>query len=73
VGFTRHVNTDADAGMMSRWWRDLIRSDASDSAIAASLDTSRGIVIEKTRYDAFHATELDALLRGRGEAVTSNQ
>ncbi len=66
VIFTRHVNTDADAGMMSRWWRDLIRADAPDSAIAASLDTSKGIVIQKSQYDAFHKTDLESILKGRG-------
>ncbi len=66
VIFTRHVNTDEDAGMMSRWWRDVIRADSNDSAISPSLDTSKGIVIQKTQYDAFHHTSLDETLRGRG-------
>jgi isochorismate hydrolase len=64
--FTRHINTDEDAGMMSRWWRDVIRTDSPDSAIVASLDTSRGIVIQKTQYDAFYNTSLEETLRGRG-------
>jgi isochorismate hydrolase len=66
VIFTRHVNTDEDAHMMSRWWRDLIRADSPDSAIAASLDTSKGIVIPKTQYDAFYNTPLEETLRSRG-------
>ncbi len=66
VIFTRHVNTGADAGMMSRWWRDVIRADSPDSLLHASLDTSKGIVIEKPQYDAFHATLLEDVLRGRG-------
>jgi len=66
VIFTRHVNTDADARMMSRWWRDLIRADSLDSAISASLDISKGIVIPKTQYDAFYNTPLEETLRGRG-------
>ena len=64
--FTRHINTDEDAGMMSRWWRDVIRADSPDSAIIASLDTSRGIVIQKAQYDAFFNTPLEGTLRGRG-------
>ena len=66
VIFTRHVNTDADARMMSRWWRDLIRADSLDSAISASLDISKGIVIQKAQYDAFYNTPLEETLRGRG-------
>lgn len=64
--FTRHVNTDADAAMMSRWWRDVIRTDSSDSAISAALDTSAGVLIEKSQYDAFYRTRLEEVLRGRG-------
>ncbi len=66
VIFTRHVNTDEDARMMSRWWRDVLRADSPDSAICASLDTSKGIVIPKTQYDAFYNTPLEETLRGRG-------
>ncbi len=64
--FTRHVNTDADAGMMSRWWRDVIRADSPDSVVSPALDTSAGVVIEKSQYDAFYRTQLEDVLRGRG-------
>jgi isochorismate hydrolase len=64
--FTRHTNTEADAGMMSRWWRDVIRSDSAGSGLVASLDASAGTVLAKTQYDAFHNTSLDDFLRGRG-------
>jgi isochorismate hydrolase len=66
VIFTRHVNTDEDAGMMSRWWRDVIRVASPDSCIVPALDTSKGIIIPKTQYDAFHNTSLEETLRGRG-------
>jgi bifunctional isochorismate lyase/aryl carrier protein len=66
VIFTRHVNTDEDAGMMSRWWRDVLRTDSPDSAIVPALDTSRGTVIQKSQYDAFYNTLLEETLRGRG-------
>jgi isochorismate hydrolase len=66
VVFTRHINTDADAGMMSHWWRDVIRADSPDSAIHAALDTSLGIILQKSQYDAFHQTDLDSILRSRG-------
>jgi bifunctional isochorismate lyase/aryl carrier protein len=64
VLFTRHIDTEA--GRMSRWWRDVIRAESPDSAITAALDTSKGLVIEKTQYDAFHQSALEETLRGRG-------
>jgi isochorismate hydrolase len=64
--FTRHLNTDADAAMMSRWWRDVIRADAPDSVLSPALDTSAGVIIEKSQYDAFYRTQLDDVLRERG-------
>ena len=66
VIFTRHVNTDGDAGMMSSWWRELIRVESPDSAVIASLDASNGIIIPKTQYDAFYNTSLEDVLRSRG-------
>lgn len=65
VVFTRHINTDADAGMMSRWWRDTIRSDSPDSEITA-FNTTSGVVIQKSQYDAFYNSPLEETLRGRG-------
>jgi len=63
--FTRHLNTDADAGMMSAWWRELIREDNTLNKIAPELDTSNGVVLEKSQYDAFHETSLEEMLRER--------
>lgn len=63
VVFTRHMNTDADAGMLSVWWHDVIQRDAPDSEIVPDFDVSRAVVIEKTQYDAFHATNLEQILR----------
>ena len=63
--FTRHLNTDLDAGMMSHWWRDVLRAESELSSIVA-LDISKGTVIEKSQYDAFYRTELESILRGRG-------
>lgn len=63
VIFTRHLNTDADAGMMSVWWRDLISSESLASEIIDELDSSSGAVVEKSQYDAFHGTDLEKILR----------
>jgi isochorismate hydrolase len=63
--FTRHLNTPADAGGMSRWWRDLLHPDSPLSRISSALDSSSGIHIEKGQYDAFHGTQLEQVLRSR--------
>lgn len=63
VIFTRHMNTPANAGMMSRWWKDLIRSDTSQSQLSSSLDPSKGVLLHKTQYDAFYDSDLETVLR----------
>lgn len=66
IVFTRHLNSRQDAGLMATWWRDLIATDDPLSAIVPDLDTSTGEVIQKSQYDAFYRTALEARLRGRG-------
>ena len=66
VIFTRHLNTEEDAGSLGLWWNDLIRAEDPLSEIASALDTSVGIVMEKSQYDAFHGTGLEDILRERG-------
>jgi len=62
VIFTRHVNSEADAGMMARWWQDLIRRDDPASEIIPELDIGNETVIEKNQYDAFYKTGLETML-----------
>jgi len=62
VVFTRHVNTPRTAGRMGVWWRDLIVPGSASSAISPALDTSVGVIVEKSQYDAFYATPLEDLL-----------
>jgi isochorismate hydrolase len=62
VLFTRHLNQDADAGMLSVWWQDLITADSPTSEIVPEFDLSQGILIEKNQYDAFHGTRLEEIL-----------
>lgn len=64
--FTRHLNSDADAKMMSAWWHELIRANSPLSGITPELDTSNGVVIEKSQYDAFHETTLEESLKQKG-------
>ncbi len=67
IVFTRHLNTDANAGMMSAWWHgDLIRPDDPLSEISPCFDTSKGVVMQKSQYDAFYQTGLEEMLRQKG-------
>lgn len=64
IFFTRHLNTDSNAGMMSPWWHgDLIHPEDLLSQINPQFDLSKGVVIEKSRYDAFYQTPLEEMLR----------
>lgn len=65
VFLTRHVNTPEDAGLMARWWRDLITEDDPLSKIDPRLERGNAIEIRKTRYDAFLDSPLEACLRQR--------
>jgi isochorismate hydrolase len=63
--FTRHTNTERDAGTMKGWWRDLIRDKTPLSQIAAELDISKGTIVQKSQYDAFYQTTLEEMLHKR--------
>lgn len=65
IFFTRHLNTKANAGMLERWWADTIRRGSPLSRISARLATQGHPIIEKSQYDAFHATRLATQLRRR--------
>ena len=65
VAFTRHLNTEDNAGALGLWWNDLIRVEDPLSEISSALDTSLGAVFEKSQYDAFHDTGLEEFLRER--------
>lgn len=63
--FTRHQNTPQDAGQMASWWRELLLAGSPQSEITPELDSSLGVVLTKTQYDAFYQTALEQLLRER--------
>jgi len=65
VFFSRHANTPDDAGMMTRWWQDMLRPDTPESEIVPALASYAVETIHKTRYDAFFNTRLEARLRAR--------
>ena len=62
---TRHINTKEDAGMMSKWWRDLIRPKTAHSQLSNKLNIQKLTQTEKTQYDAFLHTSLEEALRQR--------
>lgn len=66
VVYTRHLNTADNAGMMGRWWRDILTADNPLSNINEAFDTSWSGVIEKTQYDAFMNSDLQKLLGDLG-------
>jgi isochorismate hydrolase len=67
---TKHINTKEDAGMMSKWWRDLIRPEIAHSQLIDTLNIKKLIKIEKTQYDAFlHTTLEERLHQGNIEQV----
>ncbi|MHB8088956.1 MAG: isochorismatase family protein [Anaerolineaceae bacterium] len=63
VIFTRHVNTSQNAGLMAVWWREILNDDMDFSRVDPRIDFSEGIVISKTRYDAFFNSPLDDILK----------
>jgi len=60
---TRHGNTRENAGMMGRWWRDMVPSEGPLAGIVPELGRPNMTVIGKTQYDAFCGTDLDGMLR----------
>jgi isochorismate hydrolase len=66
IFFSQHINTAADAGMMSIWWKDLITSTNPLHRIIPEIDLSVGTLIQKNQYDAFYHTSLDEMLHARG-------
>ena len=66
VFVTRHLNTDADAGLMSLWWKDVITANDERSLITSELHLPHAIVVEKTQYDSFYKTSLEDILREKG-------
>lgn len=66
VIFTRHLNTPENGGALALWWNDLIREEDPLSEITTDLDTSIGIVLRKSQYDAFYNTNLEKRLKAEG-------
>jgi nicotinamidase-related amidase len=63
---TRHLNTNQDAKLMARWWRDLITENDDWSEIVPELQLPHGLVVSKTQYDGFYQTGLEDTLKAQG-------
>ena len=64
IVFTRHLNTNNNAHMMAKWWRDIITIDNPLSEISDEIDISTGVIVLKNQYDAFYDTNLMDILTG---------
>ncbi len=67
VIFTRHsLNENEEPGIMGRWWGDVIREGNPLSEIVPSISPlASEVVLRKTRYSAFHDTQLESILSQR--------
>jgi len=58
VYVTQHLNTEADAGLMAVWWRDLLTPDHPHHALIPGIGQDGDQVLRKSQYDAFYGTNL---------------
>jgi nicotinamidase-related amidase len=68
VVFTRHHNIPGRDGMMESWWHDLIQPGTPPSQIIPDLNLAGSCLLDKSHYDAFYETGLEAYLRQRSTA-----
>lgn len=69
IAFTRHGHHDPkqDGGMLARWWGELIVYGSREWELLEELSPRpEEPIIDKTRYSAFHGTNLDEWLRTNG-------
>jgi len=57
--FTRHLNTKQNVKCLGTWWADYIKENDPSSEIIDDFETSTGIILKKSQYDAFYETEID--------------
>ncbi len=64
--FTRHIDPESEGNPMRMWWKDALDEDDELSQLMPTMRYDSATVLVKSSYDAFHATELDLLLRDAG-------
>ena len=52
--------------MMSKWWGDLIKYGSEEWEIIDGIEVPPEDIIDKSRYSAFHRTDLDLRLQNAG-------
>lgn len=63
VIFTKHGNTDSNAGMMKIWWKRLLEENSFYSEISKNiLLPGDSVMINKTQYNAFYQSTLKDIL-----------
>ena len=62
---TQHINTPENAGMMASWWSELILEEHPLVGLAPELDVCPEEVLQKSQYDAFFESGLEARLKGQ--------
>jgi len=65
VIFTRHIDVDPK-NVMSRWWKDSIRSSDPLSRLNGDILIRKRKIIVKHAYDAFFKTPLERMLKRSG-------
>lgn len=63
IYFSRHVDHAESNNALWRWWQRRVIETDRLSQLSRELDVSRGKVIMKHEYDAFHHTDLDIQLK----------
>lgn len=66
IVFTRHGNpaSEKKGGMLRNWWGEIIECGSADWKLLDVLKPNQfGVIIDKSRYDAFFRTDLDEQLR----------
>ena len=69
VVFSRHghLHPDREGGMLELWWGHLLEYGSEAWRFLDEIQPLSGeVIIEKNRYSAFHATDLDERLRSQG-------
>ncbi len=61
-----HADPDIDGGEIHRWWGSSIIEGSEPHRFMSGFEATTGdMVIPKRRYNAFHGTDLDAMLKNR--------
>ncbi|MFC2131959.1 cysteine hydrolase family protein [Bacteroidota bacterium] len=64
--FTKHINSDLNAGQMAAWWKELVNENTEWGKITDNLIFPGATVVTKSQYDAFYQTDLEAILNENG-------